>query len=68
MGKTETTVSINISMKDFDLKQADAMMRKMIKALSYEEIEAIKEAKVSKTMAEIEMSSNIFDSDEKGGI
>ena len=59
----ETTISINIELKTLNLNEADKVMKKMLKVLSYDELEGIKNARVSKTVAEVEISSNVFDNE-----
>jgi uncharacterized membrane protein len=57
----ETTIAVNIALATMDLRVADNLMKKMLKTLNFEELELIKGARVSKTVSEVEMSSDVFD-------
>ena len=65
----ETTININIELKNSTLHKADTMMKKLLKGCDIAELDNIKNARISKTISEIEMSSDIFEEiskDEKG--
>ena len=53
---------VNIEMiwglKSHDLKVADAMMKRMLKALNKEELELIGDCKISKTMLEVSVNGD----------
>ncbi len=63
----ETTIVVNIALATLDLRVADALMKKMLKALNFEELALINRARVSKTVSEVEISSEVFDEAQDNG-
>lgn len=64
---TETIVSMTIEFDGTTLDEADIVMRKMIKACDVEELRKIKSAKISKTISEVEITSELFKEGQKDG-
>ena len=59
-------VKIEIEIESSDLKIADNMMRKMLRALTTEDLLQIKESRVIKTVAQIDMDSGFYAEGEDG--
>ena len=57
----ETKIAIKIELNTTNLEVADAIVRKMIKTLNAEELKMIGKFKVSKTIAEVEVSAEVFE-------
>jgi len=63
----ETTISIDIKLKNSTLDKADTMMRKMLKVCDLEELDNIKSARISKTITDVTIGDDIFELDKNGG-
>ena len=60
---TETMTDIYFQMKTNDMNIINSMMKKMIMALTVDELELIEQAKVTQTMVELEVSYDAFEKD-----
>lgn len=59
------SIEMLIEVKTTDLNKVDAMMKKMLRALSVEELDLLKTTKVTKTIAEVEMSTEDYNNNEQ---
>lgn len=59
-------ITLNIELKETTLNEADTMMQKILKACNYEELDKIVSAKVTKTIAEVTVDSDIFEDKDDG--
>ena len=60
---TETMTDIYFQMKTNDMNIINSFMKKMIMALTVDELELIEQAKVTQTMVELEVSYDAFEKD-----
>ena len=56
-----TNVKIIIDLKHNDLKKADALVKKMLMALTADELDTLGNVVTSKVYSEVTLSSKIFD-------
>jgi len=57
----ETTIHINMELKTESLKVADTLVKKMLSPLTPDDLELIGQLKTTKTLAEMEVGSDVFD-------
>lgn len=57
----EIRIKMELELNTEDLKVVDKLMKKMLSSLDVEELTLINDCKIIKTLAEMEISSNVFD-------